>query len=692
MKVSKFFAVACSALMVSACADEVKDIITPEIPEENGNKEEEVVEMIPITVTVTENSSRVSHTESENVITVAWEADDVIYLGSPAADASDLLINAEGSGFTTLTVKEGSISENGKTASFTGKIPSDLKGQTLLAFYGKADNLKVKNSQVIMDFTQQTQSAAGLSHLTDYDLMSAVVTNYDGSENINLQFKHEGSIFKVKLTQLPTGESISKVLLSLPEGTNSFVTTKTFSTDGQASNGDMTNNLELNVGNITGTNYEAVFTLCPTTLNSNMSISVPVTNSKGVYSYTDNLNFSNVTLESGKYYWTPELVLAQDNSLKGAGTSESPYIIDNVDKFNKIADAYYTITQDMNFTGVTFTPISTFSGTLDGNGKTISNLTFSVGDGNGGIFAVNNGTIKNLNVTDATVTKNGSLDNNGGTGILVGVNNNKISNCVINSSELSASLTSIGDDIGIGLLVGTNKTGKTISECTVNASNLSISGSKKCYAGGLVGYNFTGNIEFSFVKSATNITYTSTAADANIGGLIGRNKGGTIKGCSTNIDINTTGCNLGLKIAGFIGDAFYAGATTIEGCYTTGTLTFKPDTHTYGGFAGSLAGEGKKTLTNCYTSLNFDDATDHAFVSAGTSNTYRNVTASNIRYVKGTQADTKNDNINSDNENIKSATAEELKKMVETFNNLGWTDYEFVVGTDDEPLIIQKKQ
>lgn len=686
MKVSKFFAVACTALMVSACADEVKDIITPEIPEENGNKEEEVVEMIPITVTVTENSSRVSHTESDNTITVAWEADDVIYLGSPAADASDLLINAEGSGFTTLTVKEGSISENGKTASFTGKIPADLKGKTLLAFYGKADNLKVKNSQVIMDFTQQTQSAAGLSHLTDYDLMSAVVTNYDGSENINLQFKHEGSIFKVKLTQIPTGESISKVLLSLPEGTNSFVTTKTFSTDGQASNGDMTNNLELNVGNITGTNYEAVFTLCPTTLNSNMSISVPVTNSKGVYSYTDNLNFDNITLESGKYYWTPELVLAQDNSLKGAGTSESPYIIDNVDKFNKIADAtdaYYTITQDMDFTGVTFTPISTFSGTLDGNGKTISNLTFSVGDGNGGIFAVNNGTIKNLNITDATVTKNGSLDNNGGTGILVGVNNNKISNCVINSSNLNASLSSKGTDVGIGLLVGINNSGKTISECTIDASSISINNSKECHVGGLVGYNLTGNIEFSSVKSTTHIDYTATVAGGNIGGLIGRNKGGTIKGCSTNIDINTTGCNLGLKIAGFIGDAFYAGATTIEGCYTTGTLTFRSDTHTYGGFAGSLGGGGKKSLTNCYTSLNFIGNTDHAFVGQNPSN----VIATDCYFTKGTQSE------DLSIKNVVSSTASELKNKLSTFNKPGWDNYEFAIGsTDAEPLIIQKKQ
>lgn len=689
MKVSKFFAVACTALMVSACADEVKDIITPEIPEENGNKEEEeeVVEMIPITVTVTENSSRVSHTESENVITVAWEADDVIYLGSPAADASDLLINAEGSGFTTLTVKEGSISENGKTASFTGVIPRDLKGQTLLAFYGKADNLKVKNSQVIMDFTQQTQSAAGLSHLTDYDLMSAVVTNYDGSENINLQFKHEGSIFKVKLTQIPTGESISKVLLSLPEGTNSFVTTKTFSTDGQASNGDMTNNLELNVGSISDSNYEAVFTLCPTTLNSSMSISVPITNSKGVYSYTDNLNFSNVTLESGKYYWTPELVLEQDNSLKGTGTSESPYIIDNVDKFNKIADAtdaYYTTTQDMDFTGVTFTPISTFSGTLDGNGKTISNLTFSVGDGNGGIFAVNNGTIKNLNVTDATVTKNGSLDNNEGTGILAGVNNKELINCHIINSNLNATPASTGTDTGIGLLCGKNTNSESfISECTVTSGSIIMKGSSASNIGGLVGYNYGGEIEFSSVKSSTNITYSSTGESANIGGLIGCIYGCNIKGCSANINIKTNSAKVALKIAGLIGDAFtkWNATANIQGCYAVGNLTFNV-TQTYGGFAGSLGGAGAKTLKNCYTSVTYDPETNHAF----TGSSPQAVTATDCYFIKGTQSE-------HSIPNVTQSTAANLKSKLSTFNNLNWDNYEFAIGsTDAEPLIIQKKQ
>ena len=681
MKVSKYFVIACTVLMVSACADEVKDIIAPETPKEEGSKEEssEVVEMIPVTVTVGESSSRISHTDNGNTITVAWEANDVIYLGNPEGITTETFINAENSGFSTLTIDKNSISSDKKTASFTGKIPSSLIGKTLLAFYGSTEKLKVSNSQVIMDFTQQTQSENGLAHLKGYDLMSATVENYDGSSQINLQFKHEGAILKVSFSGLPTDGTVSKVVLNLPDGSNDFVTSKTFGTNGVATNGATTNSFELNVSS----NYDAVFTLCPITFSSDMNVTVPVTKASGIYSYESAALATNgVTLAAGTYNKVNGGALTVNNELEGAGTEASPYIIDNVDKFNKIADAtdvYYTITQDMDFTEVTFTPIPTFSGTLDGNGKTISNLTFTVGDGNGGIFGTNNGTIKNLTVDGGTVTKTGNLDNNEGTGILAGVNNNNISNCIIKNSSLSASLSSKGTDVGIGLLVGTNNSGKTISECTVDASRLSVNGTNNAHIGGLVGYNLTGNIKFSFVKSATNITYTSTASEANIGGLIGRNKGGTIEGCSTNINITTNEPDVTLKIAGFIGDAYFGEETTIKGCYTTGSLTFRGK-QTYGGFAGSLGGGGKKILTNCYTSLNFDGGTDRAFCSS--SNV---VEATNCYFVKGTQSAAIT--------NVVSSTVDNLKSKLSTFNNLRWDNYEFAIGsTDAEPLIIQKKQ
>lgn len=678
-----------TSILVS-CNDEMANVISPEEEIRNEIKPEYVT--LSFNVSADEAASRTSYEESNNDIIAKWSQDDCIYVGTPAAGLSEAVsIDAYNSGFTKL--ENPTISYDGKTATFSGTV-AVTTGSKIMAFYCKEPKmLEVTSSGVKMNF-ELAQSVSEINDLSQYDLMSAIADYPNETESINLNFVHECAILKVNATGIEADAPVRELELTLPDGAG-FYNTITIGKDGSKVYSDVKNTFSVQLNDAVATDGKlGAYCMVVTdgiTSGTNLEIKAIVNKPSGDYTYTNTMGVPS-NIQKGKFYYTKERAMTLDGSIKELNGYK---LIDNVDKFKTIdsdASSNYILIRDLDFTGIDFTPIPTFSGTFEGKGNTLSNITLNITDGNGGIFAVNEGTIQNLTVEGATVTKTGSLDNNGGTAILAGVNNNKISNCIINSSSLNASLSSKGTDVGIGLLVGINNSGKTISECTVDASSLSVSGSNNAHIGGLVGYNLTGNIEFSFVKSATNITYTSTADGANIGGLIGRNKGGTIKGCSTNIDIDTSEPDVALKIAGFIGDAFYASATTIEGCYTTGNLTFRTK-QTYGGFAGSLAGAGEKTLTNCYTSLNFYGATDHAFVSAGeNSNTYLNVTASNIRYVKGTQADTKNDNINTDSENIKSATAEELKNMVKTFNNPGWTDYEFVAGTDDEPLIIQKKQ
>lgn len=207
-----------------------------------------------------------------------------------------------------------------------------------------------------------------------------------------------------------------------------------------------------------------------------------------------------------------------------------------------------------------------------------------------------------------------------------------------------------------------------------------MEGSTTSNIGGLVGYNYGGKVEFSFVKSSTSITYTSTGAGSNIGGLIGCIYGCDIKGCSANINIDTSNPDVVLKIAGLIGDAFtkYDATAAIQGCYAVGNLTFNTR-QTYGGFTGSLGGAGAKNLKNCYTSIEFNPKTDNAF----TSSTIQAVTAIDCYFIKGTQSTTI--------ENVVSSTVSELTNKLETFNNLGWENYQFVAGTDTEPLIITRK-
>ena len=679
MKVSKYFVIACTALMVSSCADEVKDIIAPETPKEEGSKEEssEVAEMIPVTVTVGESSSRISHTDNGNTITVAWEANDVIYLGNPEGITTETFINAENSGFSTLTIDENSISSDKKTASFTGKIPSSLIGRTLLAFYGSAEKLKVSNSQVIMDFTQQTQSEDGLAHLKGYDLMSATVKNYDGSSQINLQFKHEGAILKVSFSGLPADGTVSKVVLNLPDGSNDFVTSKTFGTNGVATNGATTNSFELNVSS----NYDAVFTLCPITFSSDMNVTVPVTKASGIYSYESAvLATSGVTLAEGTYNKVNGGALTVNNELEGAGSEASPYIIDNAEKFKGLSNTsgmYYQLSRDLDFNGIDFTTISTFDGTLDGNGKTISNLTFSVGDGNGGIFGTNNGTIKNLTVDGATITKQNKFNGaSNGLAVIAGINSKTINNCIVKNSNIQVQIT---DEGNVGLITGFNKGTGSVTECLVEGassiSTLTGTNYKSCI-GGLIGKSL-GNVKYSFVESC-NISYdNTTTTGANIGGLIGQ-LNTSIEGCyaKTVININTSGSTIG----GLLGAYYITGTSTLNGCYAVGLITLLENStnNSLAGLIGNNTGPGSRDIKYCYTSVNTEGKGSSIY------NMNDNSTCNPTECYYMIDAFYNNIGIKS--------TASELQSKLSTFNNLGWTDYEFVVGTDDEPLIIQKKQ
>lgn len=684
MNISKYISIVCAALMVSACADEVKDIITPENPEEGGNKEEEVVEMIPVTVTVTENSSRVSHTDNGNTITVAWEEGDKIYLGSPTEDTSDKCINADGSGFTTLNIDASSISEDKKTANFTGEIPYTLNGKTLLAFYGKAENLKVNGGNVIMDFTEQAQSTEDLAHLKDYDLMSAVVQNYDGSNNINLQFKHEGAIFKVNLTQLPERCSLSKVTLSLPEGTNNFVTSKSFNANGEATNRQIVNKLELNIGTISDATYNAVFTLCPTTLSSDMNISASVTTPSGAYSYTDKINISNATLEAGKYYWTPELLLVPNNTIEGAGTSESPYIIDNVEKFSSIsgeAGKFYSITQDMNFSGATITPIETFAGTLDGGNKTLSNFNISGNDA--ALFKVNTGTIRKLNITNANVTGTPTSNNNYA-GIMIGSNSGTIENCTISASNVTISGSSTGGG-NIGGFAGIN--GGKITDCTI--TDINVNANVPGRTGGFVGHN-TGTLTGCASANDVSLNVNHRTGNQDIGGLIGWNGGnGKITACYSHTDITISNI-VAHKIGGLIGSA--GSNNTITLCYSAGSISSVPNGSAVGGLIGKAADKWSTpiTVTSCYTITTLPTAEGNTVVSgfAGKNDAvYGTLTCTSCYFTNHTNAVH-----NSAFAGVEKRTVETLKGEASVMNNaVGEIGYEFTVGSGDVPLNITKK-
>lgn len=658
----------------SSCSDEIKDFTVKPDGTEQGDGSTTTAETKNLIINATATGKK-------------WVVEDVIYVGSPSAAENEVTIDNQSSGFTKFTVSK--IGEGATSASFEGEIPASLSGGKLLAFYGNATDMEVAASKITLDLASQNGT-----------LMSATA-DYAGEESINATFSVENASAEIKI-QTTDVSGLTEATLSFDESsTMGFTSTKVYAADGTTSyvmEKSMTAALTDE-----GTN-EYTISFIPTVSETPvaMNISLKADKLSGDYTYSTTQKISS----SSQSY--PVEIKAENavSELSGEGTEASPYIIDNVDKFmgmKETTDKFYQLSRDLDFTDITFIPITTFAGTFDGNEKTISNITFSTTNDNGGIFAENTGTIKNLTASKVIITQEGSIAADKGVGILVGTNAKTISNSsVINSSSITATITTGSAQGNLGLLTGFNKGTGSIKECKVSDSSITISEetASKTNLGGFAGKSL-GSVTFS---SANNVTVSHecdlTGGGSNIGGFLGYGNG-TIEGCSSNATISdaqtagSAGVVKAITIAGFIGTTWLnPGTVTIKGCYAAGTVTSKLEQSTNGGFIGNCTtkandGTGQQIISNCYTSVTLTDASTKFNGSAFIKN-INNVTATKCYYVNGTQTipSGKEKNLS-----IQQKSTAELKGMANDLNTgLDWADYQFVAGTTDaEPLIITRK-
>lgn len=212
--------------------------------------------------------------------------------------------------------------------------------------------------------------------------------------------------------------------------------------------------------------------------------------------------------------------------IEGKGTLEDPYIIttaEQLQKMNNSTISHYKLAKDIDLTEYTWTPIGDqtykFMGSLDGDGKTIKNLTINGNAEYQGVFGYNVGTIKNI------IIENVSIEGSQYVGGLLGYNN-----------------------------------GGTIENIIVN--NVSVTGTVK-NTGGLIGYNYNGIIEKVQVSGIVN-------GITSVGGLVGCQSGGSITRSWTNV--KTTGGILSTNqyVGGLVGQNHIG---LIENCYTIGNVT-----------------------------------------------------------------------------------------------------------------------
>ena len=210
----------------------------------------------------------------------------------------------------------------------------------------------------------------------------------------------------------------------------------------------------------------------------------------------------------GQWEYSTNVANAHQLQLMAMDLGASYRLISNVDFSSGLAvgGKYPGMWSSSGFSPIGDLP-SQFTGSLDGQGHVISNLTINLPSaayvGLFGAIGVG-GSASNLSLQNATVTGLGYV------GGLTGFNDGSISNVSIAGA--------IAGSLRIGGLVGQNNSGRSINNASA-AGTVTVSGMG--YAGGLVGVNL-GSISGSFATVAVS---GSGSATSPFGGLVGWNNG-----------------------------------------------------------------------------------------------------------------------------------------------------------------------
>ncbi len=195
----------------------------------------------------------------------------------------------------------------------------------------------------------------------------------------------------------------------------------------------------------------------------------------------------------------------------GSGTEADPYQITSEDDLNSLATLvndgndfdgeYFIVTQDITMSDANFAPIGRdssypFSGTFDGNGKTITDLHINVG-GNAGLF----GYLDGATVTDLTIS-GATINGTDGAGAIVGYADNiTITGCTATGCDIDSVYNSGG-------IAGYIEAHSTVYDCSVSHASVNAAAEDHTdnydYAGGIVGYvNYQVNVGNCGVSDST---------------------------------------------------------------------------------------------------------------------------------------------------------------------------------------------
>ena len=262
---------------------------------------------------------------------------------------------------------------------------------------------------------------------------------------------------------------------------------------------------------------------------------------------------SGITPVASKFY---NITLDKDKGYTDDG--QGNYTVTSAEGLKNIAklvneewksDINITLTADINLSGIDWTPIGkddnkAYTGTFDGNGKTITGLTVTRSNRYTGLFGFIKGTVKNVVLTEVNITSGTFVG--GVAGWSFGGN---IENCSVSGSVSGSS----GSDVGG--VVGYQQVG-SITGCSSSAT---VKGTER--AGGVVGVTNGGTTPLTACYATGNVTVENDGtSNAWAGGIVGMNGTGTLIACyaAGNVSGNIVGGAVGVNYA------------TVTACYWSG--------------------------------------------------------------------------------------------------------------------------
>ncbi|MHC1693988.1 MAG: S-layer homology domain-containing protein [Eubacteriales bacterium] len=226
----------------------------------------------------------------------------------------------------------------------------------------------------------------------------------------------------------------------------------------------------------------------------------------------------------------------------------------------------YTIllANDVDVSGFSWTPVGdasgpSFTGTFNGQGRSITGLTIST-DSYAGLFSrTSRATIKNLCISGSVTISNG-LEGSYGGALVAYATGSTIANCCSHTDVTVTESGATYDRIACaGGLLGSADSATAITNCfntgSVRAAASGATGSR-AFAGGIAGDNYESNIINCY--SIGNVT-AATASEIYTGGVVGRSGDGTVENCYY------------LSSAAGKGIGNVWGSPTITGCCTIGS-------------------------------------------------------------------------------------------------------------------------